>query len=243
MASIEKALSEITKQLETLNDKMNKAEKRDKDISERMSRIESSLKEFNDFKTRIDTIESQNRQQKTRIVKLEAEIKRIKVEKIRTSIEIYGIPETENENLKTIITEVAEQAKMELEEGDLVECYRPRREAKRERPIRAKLRNIKLKNDLVQAAKKRQLTLREINRSPKERRIYVNDLCLLETKRLLYLVKQEMRNRNWYRAWIFANDVYLIRGKGEQNIKIENEEDLATLIRERNQSESEEEED
>lgn len=229
MNAIEKSLSEINKKLDELNRKMAKSEARDKEFKERMGRIEDHLNDLNEMRKDMDSILAENRCLKNRIVSLESETRKIKAEKLVTSLEIYGIPSVEGENTKAIIHDLARKAKVKLADGDLVESFRPRNTNNRERPIKARMISVKVKNDLVKALKESRLRLGDIDKRPENKKIYANEAILPETKRLLFLVKEKIIVMKWHKAWVYANDVYLLMSEKGQRIRISNEEDLINL--------------
>lgn len=232
MSGLEKTLNEINKQLDMLNKKMSNAEIRDKEISERLEKIEANMTDWNETKKEIDKILAENRIQKAKIKTLEAGMRRFKADKLKKSIEIFGISEMENENPKEILYELARKANYNLTGNDLVDSFRPRRNgsADKEKPIKAKLASVKIKNDLVKAIRLKKMRLGDIGRQPENKRIYVNEANIPETKRLLYLAKEHAIRLGWHKTWIYANEVYIVRQDKEQSIRIQDEEDLAQLV-------------
>lgn len=73
------------------------------------------------------------------------------------------------------------------------------------------------------------LRLGSINMEPENKKIYINNALLPETKSLLYKTKEQMRIKNWHKTWVYAHDVYILREENGQKIKIRNEEDLQKL--------------
>lgn len=232
METIEKSLFEINRKLEDLNKKMNKSEVHDKEIREKIGNIEDFLNELADMRKEMDNILAENRSLKDRIIYLESETKKIKTEKIATSIEIYGIPYEEGEDTKSLIRNLAEKAKINLREGDLIDSFRPRNVNNRERPIKAKLISIKIKNEIVKALKESKFRLGDINKRPENKKIYANEATLPETKRLLHQTKEQLIKMNWDRAWIYARDVYIyLRNENDQRIRLNNKEVLKIFIK------------
>lgn len=73
--------------------------------------------------------------------------------------------------------------------------------------------------------------LSDINRQPENKYIYVNEMLTKEMKQILYKAKQEVIRKKWYKIWIYAGDVYILQEENGRKIKIENLEQLETLLR------------
>lgn len=230
MSAIESGLHEIKEQLGIITKKLSKAETREKEQTDRIIKIENLCMECTAIRKELDEMKVENRDLKMRVNMLERKSRVQDKIKIRNSVEIYGIPKRSNENPRKIIIEIARSANVDLEDDDFEESYRVSSADGSGKQLVAKFKSRDKKTALIKAMKIKRPRLKDINEQPENKFIYVNEMITKDTKRVLYLTKIEAKNRNWFKTWIYAGDVYLLLEEKGNQIKIENEDDLKILI-------------
>lgn len=231
MNAIETGIKEIKEQLERLSKKLTRSETKEKEQMDRIIKIESICTEYIELKKEMNEMKIKNIDLQNKVTKLEEDQRWRERNKIKNMIEIYGIPKQDGEIPKKIITQLARSAKVELGENDIEECYRVSARDGTAKQIVAKLKEYAKKSELTKAMKNKKPRLSDINRQPENKYIYVNEMLTKEMKQILYKAKQEVIRRKWYKIWIYAGDVYILQEENGRKIKIENLEQLETLLR------------
>lgn len=231
-SKMEERFKEIKDQLEQINKKLNKAENRDKETRKKFLKIDEVLSEISEMKSLINKIMAENQTLKNKIKTLENDNKSQRLQRIKDEIEIHGIAPEMNENVTEITKDLLVSVNLPINKGDIKECFRPISKDNRIKPIRVKLTSIDMKNKIVKRMKEAKPRLANLGKSPENKKMYVNEAQLPETKRLLYKVKEVIKSKSWNKAWIYAHNVFLLMEENGNQIKIENEEDLENLLKE-----------
>lgn len=231
MQAIEIGLREIKEQLGLITVKLNKAENKQKENTERMKKIEEICELYAELKRDVNEVRIQNMELKEKVRKMEEHSRWQEKKKIKNNVEIFGIPERNNENIREIITNLAKTAKVDITERDVEECYRVKVKAGEGKQIVIKFRRYEEKAKLIKAMKVKRPRLIDIKEHPENKLIFVNEMLTKEAKALLYQTKLEARNRKWFKVWVYAGDVFIQLEEKSQQIRLENFEQLEILIK------------
>lgn len=229
--AFESTLREIKEQLEKITKKLTKAETREKEQCERLITIENLYSKFSEMRREMIEIKTENRDLRNRLGKIEEKMRWQEKSKIKNNIEIYGIPKRNGENPKETVIKLARYAKVMLEENDLEDTYRVIAKDGSAKQIVTKFKDQNKRIELIKAMKVKKLRLGDIQEQPENKYIFMNEMLTPEAKRILYLTKSEAKNRNWYKTWVYAGDVHVQMEGNGKIIKIENEDQLKTLIK------------
>lgn len=231
MSAIELGIKEIKEQLDRISKKLSKAESKEKEQTERIIKIENICLEYNEMRKEINEIKIQNIDLKKKITKLEENARWEEKKKNKKMLEIYGIPRKNGENPKDIVIRLGRSAKVAITENDLEESYRVQSKDGNGKQVVAKFRQYEKKAEFLKAMKEKRPRLSDINENPENKLIYVNEKLTAENKRILYVIKEEAKQRKWHKVWVYAGEVYLMQEDKGRNIKIENLEQMEVLIK------------
>lgn len=231
MTIIEAGMEEIKKQLDTIIGKQVKAESKGKDQAEQIDRIENICMEFAKLKTDLETVKAENLVLKKKIGDMQNFCLKQKREETRKSIEIFGIPSEGADDIKKAVFDLAKEAKVELKDDDIEKCFRLKSRDNRDRQIILNLKSADKRNEILKAMKNRKPDLSILKKQPERRKIFFNEALIPEAKRLLFLAKTEVKNRKWIKAWVYAGEIYVLMEQNGNRIKINDEDELATLTK------------
>lgn len=231
LSAIESGIKEIREQLDKIAKKLNKAETREKDQINKIINIENICSECAAMKTEIEEIRNKNEELKVRINTIEDKLRWQEKRKIRNKIEIFGIPKRDNESVNQIAVELARSAKVTLAENEIAESYRVIGKDGIGKQLVIKLKELNKKNEILKAMKIKKPRLKDIKEQPENKLIFVNEMITQEAKKIFYHTKIEARKRNWFRTWIYAGTVHLLMEEKGRQIRLENEEQLITLLK------------
>lgn len=231
LSAIESGIKEIREQLDKIAKKLNKAETREKEQMNKIINIENICSECAAMKTEIEEIRNKNEDLKVRINTIEDKLRWQEKRKIRNKIEIFGIPKRDNESVNQIAVELARSAKVTLAENEIAESYRVIGKDGIGKQLVIKLKELNKKNEILKAMKIKKPRLKDIKEQPENKLIFVNEMITQEAKKIFYHTKIEARKRNWFRTWIYAGTVHLLMEEKGRQIRLENEEQLITLLK------------
>lgn len=232
ITAMESILKEIKEQMNDLSKKGNTIEKKITEQGVKINKIEEICEGCKALKSEIDNIKVSNIQLKKRVNEMERKIEQEEINKKRNTIEIYGIPEKDKEDINNIVTRLADHAKVNLKKVDIEKCYRPRKGTNgREKPIVVSFKEKDTRDKIIKAMKVSKPRLGNINMEPENKMVFINEALIPERKRLLFQAKQEARVRNWYRVWTYAGAIFVLIEEKGKNIKIESEQELEILLK------------
>lgn len=232
ITAMESILKEIKDQVDNLSKKGITIEKKITEQGVKINKIEEICVGCKALKSEIDNIKVSNIQLKKRVNEMERKIEQEEINKKRNTIEIYGIPEKDKEDINNIVKRLADHAKVNLKKEDIEKCYRPRKGINgREKPIVVSFKEKDTRDKIIKAMKVSKPRLGNINMEPENKMVFINEALIPERKRLLFQAKQEARVRNWYRVWTYAGAIFVLIEEKGKNIKIESEQELEILIK------------
>lgn len=231
MSGIETGIKEIKDSLGNITRKLLKFEESVKEQTDRIIKIEEICIEYAEMKKELDEVKAENRALKNRMNMVEEKIRWKEKIEIKNKAEIFGIPKRINENPKEIVVRLARAAKVEIREEDMQECFRVKARDETQRQIVIEFKSYEKKAELVKAIKTKKLRLKDVQEQPENKFIYVNEMLTREVKQILYMTKQEAKNKGWYRVWIYAGEVYVLMEEKGRQINIKNLEQLEILLK------------
>lgn len=231
LTRIESLLKELKEQLTGIAKKTNRIENRLEEQERKLSNIEEVCKECQNWKEQCDQLKVDNIDIKNKLRKIEEGLDRQEIKKRMNTLEIYGIPKKENEGPMEVVKKIGNKLKINIQETDIEECYRARDFNGREKPITVKFKEQHIRSKLMKAVKEKNLRLGDVNMEPENKKVFVNEALIPKRKRLLYMVKNEARGRNWKAVWTYKGDIFLKMEENGQQIKVNNEEELEILIK------------
>jgi hypothetical protein len=148
----------------------------------------------------------------------------------RTNVEIYGVPEKKNENLISLIKDIAHRADFPLDPAndlDFVTRVAPRdKDKSKVKPIVLRFLARYKKDDFLAKVKKMKLKASDIGCNGNNGSIYFNDHLTRANKALLQRAKSLARERNYKYVWVKNCSVFVRRDDTSPVIMIAKDVDL-----------------
>lgn len=214
------SLSDISKKLDIIQNTIE-------NIKTEMASYKEIAQNLNDQNL---SLRNDNDKLKTQIQNVEYQVECMKQQQLLNNILICGIPETNNENLSSVITNIANKLDVPLCSDDIKILYRKTitgtKSAGLPAPIIVQFTNTKTKNEIMAAKKGKLLDTTITNTVTNKRPIYINDHL---TRHRQYLFKQTRdlkRNKHIEYTWSRNGDIYIRQKKDSPAVKIKHIEQL-----------------
>lgn len=207
------------------------------------SEIEKTLeficKNHEELKNKVDSLEKNQEDRNKHIEKLEDRIEELERNARSTYLEIRGIPEKSNEtknDLLSIMDNVHNTLKLEVERGFIRNIYRARGKPNAERPIVMDVTTPLKKYQLLQAVKKYnqnhindRLNTTAVGLGTRKIPIYFSDFLTPKAKRLYFLARDVSKTHNYRFCWSINGKVFMRKSEGCTAINITSEQQLEDL--------------
>lgn len=180
---------------------------------------------------------------KSKIVSMEGSINQMHHELYSKHISISNIPTTMDENLETIIMNVADTLNIKINPINIMSCKRGHttnqyNDKENNKPIHpppiiVEFNTQKVKQEFMDIQKSfGPLTTTQLNFKPKNtapNRIYFNDLLSATNRKILYETQKIKRTCNIKFVWARNGNIYLRKNEGSQPIRIRDLEHLINI--------------
>ncbi|CAH0725128.1 unnamed protein product, partial [Brenthis ino] len=213
--SIKESLDFFSSKYDSLNSRIEKCEKELHQYSEKVS-------EFEEIKSTMQSIltENNNREQWAR----------------RSNIEIYGIPEQKNENLYSILQNVASKTSIKIDPGTDIDFItrvatkNKNKDGKKCKPIIVKFLCRWKKDEFLAQARKLKIRCNDLGFSNNYNNIYFNEHLTSTNKTLLLSVKKIAKEKNYKYVWIKNCSIMIRRSDNSAVLNISNMKDLNKIV-------------
>lgn len=155
---------------------------------------------------------NKNKNLELRVTALEQHINEVDQKMLSGTLEIAGIPETPNQDVKEVVNKLAE--KLEVNSVDIVAARRLQKPKDRPQPghIVVEVRSSAVRTEWINSAKNMELTAGSIlSTLPKDqttRRVFIREALTHRTKVLLYNAQQKLKDTYKY-VWCKAGIIYV----------------------------------
>lgn len=240
MAEIKNMFSELKLQQERkfdgLTSVMNTVIEQNQEIKHS---VEFMSQQYDEMLSKMNHLETQNAEYKRQIKLLESKLESVERNSHASAIEIRNIPKLKQEN-KQILCEIVKNIGSVVSpqncvhESELRDVFRTRSDAivvDFTTNIRKDtfLHKIKEHNKLKREQKAPQLNTQHINLECPSRTIYVSEYLTYKAKRLHYLARECIKNKQLFAAWTAYGKVYVKKKEGLPAQRIDEEKDLHTI--------------
>lgn len=221
--------------------------------------LKTYSKEFKDFKAaleffsaKVDNATDLMREVKEDIKHVKEEVKRLKEENLSlhntvvdletrmrdmeqysriNNIEISGVPESENEDMDTLLTDIAKAIDVEHKASSVEAAHRvPSYNRKRVSPIVVKFKSRRDKEVWINGFKKtRPLTADKINPHMNKDKVFINEHLSPANKLLLSRTKEAARDRGYKFIWTKDGKIFARKDSGDRVKRIASEASLRDL--------------
>lgn len=194
-----------------------------------MDRVMSELKKTQEENS---TLRQENIQLRSSVNNLEVRLRNLEQHSRRQNIEIDGLPETQGEDVNTILRDVARSIGVEMKSEQLVAAHRvPSFNKKRTPPIIVRFATYEARDGWIAGFKRvRPLTANRINANFNgSSKVFINEHLSPENKQLLAKTKEAARAKNYKYVWSREGKVFVRRVDGERCIRVDAVSDLEKL--------------
>lgn len=186
---------------------------------------------FDDYKVKFETISDEmkairreNEMLKEKTGTLEMKVNNMEQIEKQNNIVMSGIPE-QSEEVNTIMKKVMKALKVEIEEGDIVDCFKIGKTGRS--PILVKLRNSETKTKIFKAVKRTKgIKVNEYGLAGTNNNIYFNDDLTHQNQILLKKARIFGKNKKYKNIFCSRGKIYVVKTDNDPPIRIYSEEDL-----------------
>lgn len=229
--NFEQILQEINKKLEVVH----KMKKTLEDLAETVDFYAEQYQKLTEFKgmaeKKIVSLEQKNVYLEKYSGALEERICELEERGLERNIEIVGIEKNGNENIHTVVANIAQMLK--VNPSDIESAKRVGREKTTENKYQPVVVTLKSKTvrDQWLASRKLVITNDSIYKNESSRRIYINENLTKYKRQLLWNTK--LRLREVYKYFWIQNSKILVRGGNDDSkiYKIGSEKDIDRLLK------------
>lgn len=224
--TLESRQTKMAEELDSLQKSMQFHSNEYEDVKKKLEVHTKELKNLNTLETELAEIKNQNR-------KLRTDLNTNDQRERQLNIEIVGIPEHKDENLKNIILKIGKHTDIEITNDDILQVNRVTSMSKiqgRPRNIVAKLRNRQLKDNIISQARKRRLSTKDLDIQGKGVPVYVNEHLTVFNKSLLKKTKEMAKIKEYQFTWTKNCKIHVRKAATIPAIFIMDEQDLGKIV-------------
>lgn len=146
------------------------------------------------------------------------------------NLEIKGVEENVNENLKQIVVKIAKKVGVsEIKESDIDIIHRVGNMAKRTpKDIIVQFKDREHRNKLL-GKKKEKIISKEVTEGRNDNIVYVNEHLTTFNKNLLWQVKTKCKEHNYKFVWIKEGKIFVRKKENGNALRIKSESDLVKI--------------
>ncbi|XP_060846012.1 uncharacterized protein LOC132925655 [Rhopalosiphum padi] len=192
------------------------------------TKLENIFKEIKSIKNDNEQIKIENARLTKDMNELKHKIEQIEQQNLGVSIEITGIPKTENENCLDIVKKIGEIIKTNV---NVTEAKRITMEKSKTSIIIAKLESKENRSQLIRNSKLNRLNSNMLVKNwSVENKIYINEHLTKERRILFAKSRQVAREKNFKFVWINNADILIRKDENSRISRIRSINDLEKLI-------------
>lgn len=194
-----------------------------------MANIMSELKKTQEENCKL---RQENLQLRNTVNSLEVRVRNVEQHSRRQNIEIDGVPETQGEDVSTILRDVAKSIGLEMKPEKVVAAHRvPTFNKKRAPPIIVRFATYEARDVWIAAFKNvRPLTANKINPNfSSSHKVFINEHLSPENKQLLSKTKEVAKAKQYKYVWSREGKIFVRKVDGEKCKRVDSLCDLEKL--------------
>lgn len=146
------------------------------------------------------------------------------------NLEIKGIEEMKDENLKTTCVTMATKLGVDMSGDDIETIYRVNNKAKKEpRDIIVKLKSQILKENIMQK-KKSKVNSKDITKGKLDKTIYINEHLTPYNKMLLWEAKSQATEKGYKFVWVKNGLIFARKNETARICRIQHKDDIKWIV-------------
>ncbi|CAI6372521.1 unnamed protein product [Macrosiphum euphorbiae] len=187
-------------------------------------KIESIFNEIKLVKIENEQIKKENTILSKQISEIRQKIDILEQQNLGASIEIIGIPKTENENCISIVKEIGKKMNIVI---PVIEARRITAEKSKSNLIIAKLESKEIRSQLIRKSKNEKLNANMlVNNWPTENKIFINE-HLTKDKRILFAkTRAAAKDKKYKFTWISNAEILTRKDENSKTMRIRTFSDL-----------------
>ena len=241
--------AEMANRINVIESNVTKIDESQKFIAEQYDKSKTTMDNLIKKNTQLD---KENKEMNGRIKELEHKFEQEKISRIeqaqyqrRNMLEIYGIPVTENENCVDIIDKLANLAKIEKFNRNMVEVahrigtkqlaaiimmFKDRNDRDNFYAQKAKIRKLHVNQILSQDEETIKKYPEENEKRNPDTFIFVNESLTPENKELMRETRNKAKERSYKFVWTHKGGIRVRKTTDSQAIKIRSKKDLDKIV-------------
>lgn len=198
-------------------------------VKELTTTIQSLKNEISELKKENASLKSDNNLIKVEIESLKSETLELQQYSRRSNLEISGLPETQGEDTKQLVTSVLNVLNIHNQENIVVAHRVPTAKKDIAKPIIVQFTSKFERDKCIAAAKPKRLLASDVSDRFDSVPVFVNEHLAPGIKRLLYLSKQYKLEQNFKYCWVKDGKIFLRKEDNSRVIRVKKESDLFNL--------------
>ncbi|XP_059045767.1 uncharacterized protein LOC131841464 [Achroia grisella] len=222
---LDRRQNETHKEIATIQKALQFTCEQQDECTKKFEKMSNTIKSVDCFEEEINNLKLQNRQLISTINTNEQRNRQL-------NIEIVGVPEFTNENIKDSVIKIVNRLGMDIQASDVLQVNRITPKIKlqgRSRVIVAKLNSKLLKDNIISRARKTRLTTKDIDLPGEQKHIFINEHLTPYNKQLLKKSKDLAKVKKYQFVWIKNGSIFIRKDDTAHAIQIFTEEDLKKI--------------
>jgi hypothetical protein len=234
--SIKQWLMKIDRKYDAISEKLNDLSEIKKTVDFLATRYDELILQNNenkrlvsDLNKKMESMTVALKERDKKIDELNDRLNDLEQKQLDTYIEITGVPVKPNENMSTIVHQIAQVC--DVQESNIVEAYRDAsRRPNTIPPIVVQFSTVVAKNEWIRRKEGRKLTVDDIFENGVDSAVYINEQLTPYNKRLLWQAKQRGKEKHYKFIWT-RNGKIFARSREEMGVvRLRNELEIVQKI-------------
>lgn len=195
-----------------------------KDVDSRLKKVEVAANP--------EKVESDINLLRSSVSKMQIELNEYQQRERQLNLEIFGIPESRNEDLIDITIRLANYAGVDLKHDNIIHATRIQPLVKvpdRPKSVVIKLRNRIDKDNILAGLRKKQLSTLDIQMPGESKRIFVNEHLTVSNKKIYKACRVAAAEKGFKYCWVKNCRIFLRKSDTSPIIHIKDESDMKKL--------------
>uniref|UniRef100_A0A8D8YY01 FP protein C-terminal domain-containing protein n=1 Tax=Cacopsylla melanoneura TaxID=428564 RepID=A0A8D8YY01_9HEMI len=233
-------VADLDRRIERVMQKvMNKFKK---EIQKQINDLEKSLnfygdkmEEYNDNMTKmmekINKLENDNEVLKKELKTVRDDHENLLQYTMNKNIQIDGVPEVNDENLKELVIEIGKKIEVNVEEKEIDKAHRvPSRNPQNIPPIIVQFTTRQTRDNFIDKVRKNKITTKDVKRSGEEKFVYVNEHLTKLKKDIMYEARRLKQDKGYKFLWVRGGKVLMRKNETSRVFELRSFDDLSKIV-------------
>lgn len=228
---IEKTMKKVMKDFKTGFKKEWKEELRE--LKEAMSfnsdKLDEVLVELKDVKEKQKILENENKTLKAQLKAVTTVVEDLEQYTRNRNIQIDGIPEEKDENLREIVVKIGEKIDVKIENEMIDVVHRIPSQNERNSPIVVQFTTRQVRDDIMIKVKKNKITTLDLGRKGNERFVFVNEHLTKKKKQIMFEARKLKKEMDYKFLWTKNAKIFIRKAEKTPVIELKDFDDLERI--------------